>query len=236
MIPEILALILTILTGGAIQSQLAKEYIVAQRLANLVAIIAAIYLIKDIWHDISSLTQSAEAPDVPVLNPEVSLENNIAVWSWKSAMLLSIVCLFSGIFAMLRGATRELQSGGSLAFAMLGTLYVSRAEWFNNMQDRNFSWLFFSLCLIFLFFFVVFWLATARILGQATYFSPIDRAFGFLYGLVRGCLVVGAGAWVISNVWGPEIIYGEPGESLPIPLNIVKAIDDGIRQYLTLLR
>lgn len=236
MIPEILTLVLTILTGGAIQSQLAKKYIIAQELANLVAIIATIYLIKDIWHDVSSLTQSTEAPNVPVLNPGVSPENNIAVWSWKSATLLSIICLSSGIFAMLRGATRELQSGGSFAFAALTTLYVSRTDWFNNIQGRNFSWLFFSLCSIFLFFFAVFWLATERVLGKASHFSTIDRTFGFLYGLVRGCLLVGAGAWLISNVWGPQVIYGEPGESLPIPLNIVKSIDDGIKQYLPLLR
>jgi hypothetical protein len=74
---KFMALVLTILTGGAISSQLAKEYVIAQRLANIVAIIAAIYLMKDIWHDVAPLTQSAEAPNVPVRNPEVSPEYNI---------------------------------------------------------------------------------------------------------------------------------------------------------------
>lgn len=66
MIIEWGALALTILTGGAIQSQLANKYLIARRLANIVAIIAATYLIKDIWHDVAHLTQSADAPNALV--------------------------------------------------------------------------------------------------------------------------------------------------------------------------
>ena len=92
MIIEWGALALTILTGGAIQSQLANKYLIARRLANIVAIIAATYLIKDIWHDVAHLTQSADAPNALAPNPEVSLEDNIkASWSWKGATLLFIV-------------------------------------------------------------------------------------------------------------------------------------------------
>ncbi len=234
MIIEWGALALTILTGGAIQSQLANKYLIARRLANIVAIIAATYLIKDIWHDVAHLTQSADAPNALAPNPEVSLEDNIkASWSWKGATLLFIVCLFSAFLAMLRGVTREFLDFGSWVLAALATLYVYRADWFNNTLSSNFSSLFFSLWIVFLFFLVIF-LLVASILerGLDSSVGPIDKAFGFSYGLVRGFLLVGVGAGVISYIWGPETIYGKPGESLPIPLNIVKSIDNGIKQYL----
>ena len=108
---------------------------------------------------------------------------------------------------------REFLDFGSWVLAALATLYVYRADWFNNTLSSNFSSLFFSLWIVFLFFLVIF-LLVASILERGLDFSvgPIDKAFGFSYGLVRGFLLVGVGAGLTN-----PLILDEPesaGESM----------------------
>ncbi len=122
-------------------------------------------------------------------------------------ILLSIMIL-SGFLAMLRGLTREMLSIMSWALAALVTLFAytyfkdTVRSWFDPRALADAS----LIAVVFIRALIIFSLLTANVSERVldSRVGAIDRTLGFVYGLVRGLILVVIAYLIVSQIVEPQ--------------------------------
>jgi len=159
---------------------------------------------------------------------------------------LAVIALVSGLLAMYRGLTREVLSLISWALAGAASAYFvfyqkANAQW---IADKFSSPLIMAQAgggiLIFLLMLIIVHLFTARLSDRVldSHVGPIDRVFGFAFGLARGFLLVVIG-FVFYTFLTDEKKYPtwvKDAQSLPLLQETGKPIQgvmSGLAEYVT---
>lgn len=123
-------------------------------------------------------------------------------------IILVSIMLISGLLAMLRGLTREMLSIMSWALSALVTLLV-----FTHFRLTAESWIepkmladFLLILVVFIVSLIVFSLLTANVSERVldSRVGAIDRTLGFVYGLLRGLVLVVIAYMIVSYMMDRE--------------------------------
>jgi membrane protein required for colicin V production len=119
-------------------------------------------------------------------------------------IILVVIMLFSGFLAMLRGLTREMLSIMSWALAALVTLFAYshfKAD-IRHLIDTPMLADATLIAVVFIASLIVFSLVTANISERVldSRVGAIDRTLGFVYGIVRGLILVVIAYLMITQI------------------------------------
>lgn len=159
---------------------------------------------------------------------------------------LAVIALVSGLLAMYRGLTREVLSLVSWALAGAAAAYFvlyqkPNAEW---LAEKFSSPLIMAQAgggiLIFLLMLIIVHLFTARLSDRVldSHVGPIDRVFGFAFGVARGFLLVVIGFVFYSFLTSENKFpaWVKDAQSLPLLQETGKPIQSvmaGLAEYVT---
>ncbi|HZV21540.1 MAG TPA: CvpA family protein [Hyphomicrobiales bacterium] len=149
-------------------------------------------------------------------------------------IILIVIMIFSGFLAMLRGLTREMLSIMSWALAALVTLLVySNFRWeFRRIIDTPMLADGTLILVTFIGSLIIFSLITANISERVldSRVGAIDRTLGFIYGLVRGLILVVIAYLIIGQIVDIRNMPRWVTEARSLPL--IESAGDTIKSFL----
>jgi len=149
-------------------------------------------------------------------------------------IILVVIMLFSGFLAMLRGLTREMLSIMSWALAALATLFAY-SHFKNDIRSVIDTPMLADATLIgvvFISSLIIFSLITANISERVldSRVGAIDRTLGFVYGLVRGLILVVIAYLIAGQIVDPQNLPGWVKHARS--LSLVESTGDTIKSFL----
>ncbi len=149
-------------------------------------------------------------------------------------IILISIMIVSGLLAMLRGLTREMLSIMSWALAALVTLFAYQAfrEDMRRLIDTQMladAVLILSVFLISLILFSFLTISLSdRVLDSKV--GAVDRSLGFVYGLVRGLILVVIAYLIVGQVYDQKDFpaWVKQARSLPV----IVSVGEGIKSIL----
>src|SRR5579883_1522303 len=149
-------------------------------------------------------------------------------------IILIVIMIFSGFLAMLRGLTREMLSIMSWALAALVTLLVySNFRWeFRRIIDTPMLADGTLILVTFIGSLIIFSLITANISERVldSRVGAIDRTLGFIYGLVRGLVLVVIAYLIVGQIVERQNLPSWVKEARSLPL--IESAGDTIKSFL----
>lgn len=149
-------------------------------------------------------------------------------------ILLIVIMIFSGFLAMLRGLTREMLSIMSWALAALVTLFAY--TYFKNDVRSLIDTPMLADALLIVFVFILalilFSLVTINISERVldSRVGAVDRTLGFVYGLVRGLILVVIAYLIIGQVVDKQTFPAWVTAARSLPL--IESTGEGIKSLL----
>ncbi|MFT4078976.1 CvpA family protein [Rhodomicrobium lacus] len=149
-------------------------------------------------------------------------------------IILVAIMIFSGFLAMLRGLTREMLSIMSWALAAIVTLlaYSHFKEDVRGMIDTPMLADATLIALAFITSLILFSLLTANISERVldSRVGAVDRTLGFVYGLVRGLILVVIAFLIVSQIVDRPNLPRWVREARSLPL--IESTGDTIKSLL----
>ncbi|WP_127075902.1 CvpA family protein [Rhodomicrobium lacus] len=149
-------------------------------------------------------------------------------------IILVAIMIFSGFLAMLRGLTREMLSIMSWALAAIVTLlaYSHFKEDVRGMIDTPMLADATLIALAFITSLILFSLLTANISERVldSRVGAVDRTLGFVYGLVRGLILVVIAFLIVSQIVDRQNLPRWVREARSLPL--IESTGDTIKSLL----
>lgn len=149
-------------------------------------------------------------------------------------IILIVIMVFSGLLAMLRGLTREMLSIMSWALAALVTLfaYTYFKSYVRELIDTPMLADGLLIGVVFLLSLIVFHLLTTNISERVldSRVGAVDRTLGFIYGLVRGLILVVIAYLIIGQIVDKSSFpaWVQKAQSLPL----IESTGEGIKSLL----
>jgi len=149
-------------------------------------------------------------------------------------IILVAIMLFSGFLAMLRGLTREMLSIMSWALAALVTLFAFshfRAD-VRSLIDTPMLADATLIAAVFITSLIVFSLLTANISERVldSRVGAIDRTLGFVYGIVRGLILVVIAYLIVGQIVDPHNLPRWVTQARS--LSLIESTGDTIKSFL----
>ena len=149
-------------------------------------------------------------------------------------IILVGIMVFSGFLAMLRGLTREMLSIMSWALAAIVTLLA-----YSNFKGEVRTWIDTPMladatliAVVFITSLIVFSLLTANISDRVldSRVGAVDRTLGFVYGLVRGLILVVIAYLIVGQIVDRQNLPKWVREARSLPL--IESAGDTIKSLL----
>lgn len=194
-----------------------------QQSANFIALLGAMYLIRDVWNDISSLTSTATVPNTPLSNEKPFSKTEVfpqaSGFDLRATAILTVFCLISALLAMYRGVVREILSITSWICAGFVILYVIQKDLASAIGlPQVFLLKTGFVVIVFISVLIIVHLIVSRA-SDTLLDSPVsvwDRALGFVFGAARGIFILFFAGGLASTL-GLTKVFGDPSAPMQQP-------------------